>query len=103
LKRYIGAHPETSLGQPGKFQGLNVGVVLFHLERMRSSKIYNYFLSSDGIRELALKYGFTQTHLGAQDWLTLLLFEKENLVFSLDCRYNVQVLEIIDLIFRVTI
>ena len=33
-------HPSSSVGQPGRSQGFNTGVVLFHLARMRASPLY---------------------------------------------------------------
>ena len=39
------AHPDTELGMPGQFQGLNVGVMLLWLDRMRASKLYNVYLT----------------------------------------------------------
>ena len=38
---YISSHPDTVFGLPGRFQGLNMGVVLFRLEKMRKSKLFN--------------------------------------------------------------
>jgi hypothetical protein len=92
--RYLEDHPDTPLGQPGRFQGLNVGIVLYRLDRMRSSFSYQSFLSENGTGHLANKYRFTETHLGAQDWLTLVLYEDPDLIFALGCRFNFQVIKI---------
>ncbi len=89
--RYLQSHPNSVLGEPGRFQGLNVGVVLYKLDRIRSSLPYKYYLSQNGTDYLALKYGFTNTHLGAQDWVTLVLFEEPALIFPLSCKFNFQV------------
>ena len=37
-------HPDTVLGLLGRFKGLNMGVVLFRLEKMRKSKLFNNYL-----------------------------------------------------------
>ena len=39
-------HPETRLGLPGELQGVNTGVVLLHLERMRRSEKFNRYVKS---------------------------------------------------------
>ena len=66
LSRYLNANPDSQLGQPGIFQGLNVGVVLYRLDRLRSSLSYKFFVSQNGTDYLAHTYGFLETHLGAQ-------------------------------------
>ena len=43
---YITSHPGSMLGKQGRFQGLNMGVVLFRLDKMRSSKLYNSHLNA---------------------------------------------------------
>jgi hypothetical protein len=43
--RYRSSHPDTELGLPGRFQGLNVGVLLLRLDRMRRSQLYNLYLT----------------------------------------------------------
>ena len=62
--RYFQLHPESKLGAPGRFQGLNVGVLLLRLDRMRKSKVYNNLLSRKGIENLVGTYGFYNTFLG---------------------------------------
>ena len=52
------------MGYPGRFQGLNVGVLLLRLDRMRTNLQFQQYLTSDGIKELAYTYGFTNTSLG---------------------------------------
>ena len=37
---YRGDNPDTLVGMPGRFQGLNTGVMLLNLERMRKSSQY---------------------------------------------------------------
>ena len=62
--RYFQLHPDSKLGAPGRFQGLNVGVLLLRLDRMRKSKTYNNHLSTKGIGNLVGTYGFYNTFLG---------------------------------------
>merc|ERR1711976_1109535 len=83
-------NPDTILGEPGRFQGLNVGVLLLRLDRMRSNPIFNYYLSSEGMTQLVNRYGFTNSSLGAQDWFTLLSFDVPDIIYPLDCKFNRQ-------------
>ena len=62
--RFFKQNPDTILGNPGRFQGLNVGVLLLRLDRMRSNPIFNYYLSSEGMTQLVNRYGFTNSSLG---------------------------------------
>ncbi len=55
---------------------------------MHSYKIHPH--SNFFVHRLALKYQMVQTHLGEQDWLTLVHFESPELVRVLSCRYNRQ-------------
>ena len=57
-------NPNSTLGYPGRFQGLNVGVLLLRLDRMRTNLHFKQYLTSDGIKELAYTYGLTNTSLG---------------------------------------
>ena len=66
LTGYRELHPDTELGMPGPFQGLNVGVLLLELDRMRESKEYNAYLTKEETTRLAVKYHMVQTHLGEQ-------------------------------------
>lgn len=87
---YFDLHPETKFGAPGRFQGLNVGVLLLRLDRLRKNKMFNQLLSSKGMANLVGTYGFYNTFLGAQDWFTLLSFDHPELVYPLDCKFNRQ-------------
>ena len=62
--RYFDLHPETKFGAPGRFQGLNVGVLLLRLDRLRKNKMFNQLLSSKGMANLVGTYGFYNTFLG---------------------------------------
>ena len=62
--RFYDKNPNSTLGYPGRFQGLNVGVLLLRLDRMRTNLQFQQYLTSDGIKELAYTYGFTNTSLG---------------------------------------
>ena len=62
--RYFQSHPESNLEDPGRFQGLNVGVLLLRLDRLRKSKIFNQLLSTKGIGNLVGTYGFYNSFLG---------------------------------------
>ena len=62
--RYFKLHPKSEIGSPGRYQGLNVGVLLLRLDRMRKSKSYNNYLSTKAIGNLVGTYGFYNTFLG---------------------------------------
>ena len=87
---YYDLNPATGIGRPGKQQGLNVGVLLLELKRIRESYTYEYFLSDDGISYLTDKYGLVNSTLGEQDWLNLVTFEDPGLVHVLPCWFNYQ-------------
>ena len=86
---YIAAHPSTELGLPGRFQGLNMGVVLFNLDRMRSSKVYNSHLNSKMVSVLNKSYKYEMT-LAHQDWFTNLQWSQPSLFYILPCKFNTQ-------------
>jgi hypothetical protein len=52
LQVYRKQNPGTNIGLPGRRQGLNTGVVLFHLERMRGSRLYNTYLHPEAVAHL---------------------------------------------------
>jgi len=87
FKEHRKSHPDSPVGQPGRFQGLNTGVLLLDLERMRNSSEYNFFTTQAGVKELAEKWKLGGT-VGDQDWLTLLSFEKPELINILPCEFN---------------
>ena len=79
----------SELGMPGRFQGLNTGVVLFHLEKMRRSKEYNQHITPEKVTALFQHYR-TKMTVGDQDWFTLLSFTEPQLFTILPCQYNAQ-------------
>jgi len=90
LDDYINIHNGTELGSPGRFQGFNSGVVLFHLERMRGSSLYKDQLKPKKMVELVKSFdGFTIS-TGDQDWFNLVSFTHPGLFYTLPCVYNMQ-------------
>jgi hypothetical protein len=88
---YRQQHPATAIGSPGKLQGLNTGVVLYHLARMRDSAIYREAAGLEGM--VALHNAFLPSAdwgLGDQEWLTLLSWQQPALLRLLPCQYNRQ-------------
>eukprot|EP00090_Calanus_glacialis_P016733 TRINITY_DN26183_c0_g1_i1.p1 TRINITY_DN26183_c0_g1~~TRINITY_DN26183_c0_g1_i1.p1 ORF type:complete len:433 (-),score=76.24 TRINITY_DN26183_c0_g1_i1:15-1313(-) len=79
----------SELGMPGRYQGLNTGVVLFHLQKMRESKVYNDNLTPGKVDALFKYYKMKMT-VGDQDWFTLLSFEHPDLFTILPCQFNTQ-------------
>ncbi|XP_037817304.1 xyloside xylosyltransferase 1 [Lucilia sericata] len=71
------------------YPGLNSGVVLLHLKRIRKSQVYHQQLHDSEVRKLTSKYMF-KGHLGDQDFFTLLGYEFPNLIYRLDCVWNRQ-------------
>lgn len=71
------------------YPGLNSGVVLLHLKRIRKSQLYHQQLQDSEVRKLTSKYMF-KGHLGDQDFFTLLGYEFPNLIYRLDCVWNRQ-------------
>ncbi|XP_067121657.1 xyloside xylosyltransferase 1-like [Centruroides vittatus] len=90
FKFYRKLNPQTSVGapRPGK-QGFNTGVVLFHLQKMRQSELYNSLLNHTAIEYLCKKYYF-EGYLGHQDFYTLTGMEYPELYYVLDCTWNRQ-------------
>ena len=105
FKLYKSKNPDSHIGGPGRFQGLNTGVLLLDLEKMRASSLYQNTTHPDTITHMRDKYNFVGT-VGDQDWLTLvtityhtfILFWSENsiqisfeypeLIYILPCEYN---------------
>lgn len=71
------------------YPGLNSGVVLMLLNRIRDSKTYSEVLTQYEVNRLVEKYSF-KGHLGDQDFFTLLGYEYPNLIYRLDCIWNRQ-------------
>ena len=63
-------HPGTELGEPGKLQGVNTGVVLLHLERMRGSPAMAHYLDPGVMAALCDKLQF-KGFIGDQVWIML--------------------------------
>ena len=91
LTKYRSANPGTKLGDPGRFQGFNTGVVLYDLKRMRSNKLFNEYVDNhlNILDNLANKYQFS-SHLGDQCMLTLLGLEIPEWFHVLPCDLNYQ-------------
>uniref|UniRef100_A0A1B6G689 Xyloside xylosyltransferase 1 n=1 Tax=Cuerna arida TaxID=1464854 RepID=A0A1B6G689_9HEMI len=92
LYSYRSRHKHTPLGSPlslGGFPGVNSGVLLLHLDRLRASAEYNHLLTPQAVRRLANKYSF-KGHLGDQDWYTLVGMDRPHLLHLLPCGWNRQ-------------
>lgn len=89
LTDYRGKHPGTKIGEPGRFQGLNTGVVLYRLERMRRSVLYSSYLHPEALADLMDRYKLEMS-LAEQDWFTALSFAQPSLIGHLPCRWNTQ-------------
>jgi len=89
LTKYAEVHPDTQLGHPGPLQGFNSGVVLYDLEKMRKSQVYNSYLEPLMAEELLAKYLYRAT-LAEQDWMTNLGFSYPELFHVLPCHFNAQ-------------
>jgi hypothetical protein len=81
---------QSGFGLPGASQGLNTGVVLFHLDRMRQSKDLAQFVQPDNVEQLLDKFGISRMSLGDQDWLTCLGWDQPQLFYILPCQFNRQ-------------
>ncbi|XP_049786029.1 xyloside xylosyltransferase 1 [Schistocerca cancellata] len=92
LHSYRRKHKGTLFGDPpsrGGFPGVNSGVVLLHLKKMRNSEEYHRLLQPQSVTQLASKYNF-KGHLGDQDFVTLLAWERPEFVKILPCNWNRQ-------------
>jgi hypothetical protein len=61
LYLYRNKHPTTMFGEPrhkGGYPGYNSGMVLFNLERLRESHVYNEIVSKDSVDAMTEKYHF---------------------------------------------
>merc|ERR550517_1928647 len=77
------------IGRPGRLQGLNTGVVLYHLDRMRQSWLYNSYLHPEAVDHLMDRYHLKMS-VGDQDWFTALSFAQRRLFIQLPCIFNTQ-------------
>ncbi|XP_023341624.1 xyloside xylosyltransferase 1 [Eurytemora carolleeae] len=89
LAAYREKFPETAVGQPGKTQGFNTGVVIYDLERLREINHLREYISPEYIKYLVNKYMFFGT-VGDQDFFTMLGWEHPELFYSLPCSLNYQ-------------
>ena len=51
-------NPGTEIGSPGNLQGINTGVVLLHLAKMRQSNRFNKYLEVQEIDRVCQKFNF---------------------------------------------
>jgi len=89
LEPYRRLHPSSRFGLPGRFQGFNTGVVLYNLEAMRASSVYNRQLDPGAVSQLLEEFMYSFT-LAEQDWFTNLGFRHPELFHVLSCRFNRQ-------------
>uniref|UniRef100_H2Z3T5 Xyloside xylosyltransferase 1 n=1 Tax=Ciona savignyi TaxID=51511 RepID=H2Z3T5_CIOSA len=89
--KFRAEYPGTKVGDPyPKGQpGFNSGVLLLHLDNMRSSNMYKSYMDANRLQQLSQKYYF-KGHLGDQDFYTLLSFEYPQLFHVLPCGWNKQ-------------
>ncbi|KAL1404160.1 hypothetical protein pipiens_019037 [Culex pipiens pipiens] len=71
------------------YPGLNSGVVMLQLDRIRQSRLYEEIIKPDSVKNIVEKYSF-KGHLGDQDFYTLMGFEFPGLIYRLDCVWNRQ-------------
>lgn len=90
LHSYRKENPETKLGDPGNLQGINTGVVLLNLQKMRSDKTFQEYLNSENIDKLCDKYHF-KGFIGDQDWWNIVVWDNPQFVHFLDCGFNFQI------------
>ena len=91
LRRYKQQNPDTEIGEPGNLQGLNTGVVLYNLQRMRDNEKYNHYVdNASGLLDKLTKKFFYRSHLGDQCFFSLLSFEHPEWFHILPCSYNFQ-------------
>ena len=71
-------------------QGVNAGLMLFQLDKMRASEEYNEELRPDLMTRLSKIFlPRAEWSLAAQDWFSLLSWAKPHLLARLPCQYNV--------------
>jgi hypothetical protein len=85
---YLAAHPNSSLGRPGPSQGLNAGVMLLRLDRMRSELRFTDQLNYEAMGRLVQE--FHVSGLAHQDWWTMLSWKRPDLFHVLPCSFNRQ-------------
>jgi len=83
-------YPFMTSGSGPARQGLNSGLVLFQLSKMRHSAEYNRQLNKTMMHELSNRYmPHADWSLGDQDWFSLLSWQAPDLVATLPCQFNV--------------
>lgn len=89
--QYRQENPHSRVGNPPPdgLTGFNSGVLLLHLDKMRSSQLYDSLLTHEAVDGLTQKYHF-KGHLGDQDFFTLIGMEHEQLFYVLPCTWNRQ-------------
>jgi len=86
---YRAENPGTEVGSPGNLQGVNTGVVLLHLAKMRESLRFNKYLEKQEMDRVCQKFHF-KGFIGDQDWWNLVVWDSPHLVHFLPCIYNYQ-------------
>jgi len=92
MYEYRTQHPDTQIGEPGPLQGVNTGVVLLHLERMRRSAQLATYTEDGAMTRLCHKYSF-KGFIGDQDWWNIVVWDRPDLAHFLDCGFNYQFME----------
>ncbi|CAG0914276.1 unnamed protein product [Notodromas monacha] len=91
LYNYRKKHPDSKFGStsPKQMQGVNSGVILVDVEKMRESEEYRWVMEPANVSRLLDTYEVrNRTHLGDQDLLALMSFEHPELIHFLDCGWN---------------
>jgi len=89
LAFYKEANPNSTLGEPGSMQGVNTGVMLLRLDRMRQSHRFNQYLQHETLDRLCQKFAFNG-FLGHQDWWNLIVWDDPGMLHPLPCGFNYQ-------------
>jgi len=87
---FIREHPNSELGLPGQYQGVNMGVVLHRLDKQRQSQELKQLLSPKNVTTLLDHFRMVPL-LAVQDWFTQVSWQKPHLLHILDCKWNRQV------------
>jgi len=89
LAQFREENPGTEHGEIGRLQGLNTGVALFHLEKMRESGEFAEYLQHDTMDRVCDKFHF-KSFIGDQDWWNIVVWDQPDLLYFLDCGFNFQ-------------
>ena len=89
LPQHLLIKSDSTKRVPSIKQGLNTGVVLYRLDKMRNSTLYNWYVTQEGVDFLMKKFGYKMT-VGDQDWMNNLSFSHPTLFYSLPCQFNRQ-------------